>query len=110
MGQTKGIFRSLFDFSFTTFIASRIIKILYVLSIVVMGIISIILIKNGFNFSIRVGMLALFVGAPLVFLLGIIYSRVIFEIIIVLFRIAEHTARIAEQGQRSPSSPSDNSC
>jgi len=104
MGQAKGFFESLFDFSFTSFITSKIIKMLYGLSIAGAALLALVLITAGFNVSAGTGLFTLIFLAPLVFLLGVIYSRVILELVIVLFRISEHAAEIARQTQ-GPSNP-----
>jgi hypothetical protein len=38
------------------------------------------------------GIFALFLGAPLIFLLTVIYSRVFLEMILVIFRMGDHMA------------------
>lgn len=104
MGQAKGFVESLFDFSFTFFVTSKIIKMLYGLSIAGAALLALVLITAGFNVSAGTGLFTLIFLAPLVFFLGVIYSRVILELVIVLFRISEHAAEIARQ-TRGPSNP-----
>jgi len=98
----SGFLESLFDFSFTTFITTKLIKVLYGLWVTVAGLFALALFIDGFRASTGVEGVALFIGAPLVFLLSVIYGRILLELIIVVFRIAEHTAEIAEQGRRLP--------
>jgi hypothetical protein len=100
MEQPKSFFESLFDFSFTALITSKIIKLLYGLSIAAAAIVALFLVIFGFSLSTKVGVLMLFIGAPLFFILSITYSRVFLEIIIVIFRISEHAAEIAAQGRK----------
>lgn len=97
MEQTKSFVESLFDFSFTVFVTSKIIKLLYILSIVGAAIASLFLITLGFTVSTVIGVLMLLIGAPLVFLLCVTYARVFLEIMIVIFRISEHTAQVVEK-------------
>ena len=99
MDQAKGFLESLFDFSFTTFVTSKLIKILYVLSIVCAALGSLFLIVIGFTLSTALGVLMLLIASPLLFLSSVIYARVLLEIMIVIFRISEHTAEIAAQGR-----------
>lgn len=101
----EGFFESLFDMSFTAFVTTRIVKVLYFLLILVAGLGSVFLIISGFSASQGVGFLILFIVAPLFFLITVIYARVILELIIVVFRIAEHAAEIAEQGRRAAQRP-----
>jgi hypothetical protein len=98
MEQPQGFFGSLFDLSFSSFVTTKIIKVLYVLGIIMAGLSSLAV----FISAARNGVPAAIVGlifAPLVFLLGVLYSRVMLEIIIVVFRIAENTGEIARQGR-----------
>lgn len=99
--KKTGFFVALFDFSFTDFVASKIIKFLYGLSIVLIGIGILTFVIFSFGVSPVAGILMLLIVGPLIFILGVIYTRVLLEIIIVIFRIAEHTAKIEEQGRRS---------
>lgn len=96
MNRSNGFFASLFDLSFSSFITTKLIKVLYVLSLVGAGILCLNLILNGFANSVLQGLLMLVVVAPLAFLFFAIYMRVILELIIVVFRIAEHTNEIAK--------------
>lgn len=95
-----GFFQALFDFSFTEFVTSKIIKLLYGLSILFAGIIALTIIIVGFSAHAGAGILALLIFAPLIFLVSVIYSRVLLEIIIVVFRISENTAEIAQNTKR----------
>jgi hypothetical protein len=99
MENSSGFFQSLFDFSFSYFITSKIIKLLYALSICFAGITALSMIIGGFTSSFLTGLLTLLIAAPVVFLLMVIYSRVILEIIMVIFRIAEDAHEIAQQGK-----------
>ena len=82
------------DFSFSRFVSPRMMKFLYALSILFAGLMAVFLIIAGFKASIWFGILALFIGAPLIFLLTVISSRVLLETILIIFRIADHTANI----------------
>ena len=96
MEQGTGFFASLFDFSFTEFITTKLIKFLYGLGMLLGGLMALALIIAGFTQKAIVGILFLILS-PLVFLLYVIAARVWLELIIVVFRIAEHTAEIAKQ-------------
>ncbi len=103
--EQKGFFGSLFDFSFTTFVTSKIIKFLYGLSIVGVALVSLVLIIGSFTASTATGVVMLFIGAPFFFLISVIYARVTLEMIIVIFRISEHVAELAEQRREGSSHP-----
>jgi uncharacterized protein DUF4282 len=98
--QAPGLLSSLFDMSFTTFVTSKLISLLYAMAIAFAALVAAALLVSGFSQGTLVGLLMLIV-APLVFLATIIYARVILEIMIVVFRMAEHLAEIAQQGRRA---------
>ncbi len=81
--------KALFIFSFDGVVTSKIIKFLYGLSILLAGVIGFIFVMVGLYSQTRVGILA-FVCAPLIFLLMVIYSRVLLEMMIAIFRMANH--------------------
>jgi hypothetical protein len=103
MQSPQSFLGSLFDFSFTSFITSKLIKVLYGLLMAIAALYAIFFIIIGFSQGTGLGLFMLIIVAPIVFFLSVIYARVLLELIIVVFRIAEHTSEIAEQGRNSPS-------
>jgi len=97
MNQAASFLDALFDFSFTTFVTSKLVKVLYALSVIGAGLLALVLVMMGFEISQSVGIITLLIVAPLVFFLIVIYVRVLLEVMIVVFRIAEHLAQIAEK-------------
>jgi hypothetical protein len=85
----RGFFSSLFDISFTSFVTTKIIKVLYVLALIGIGLTMLLFIVAGFHESAAVGLLVLLIGAPLGGLLYTIYTRVFLEFIVQVFRITE---------------------
>jgi len=94
-----GFLQTLFDFSFNHFFTPKIIKLLYGLSIFSAGLIAVLFIIFGFSASTAFGIFTLLVGAPLIFLLAVIYSRICLEVMIVIFRIADHLAHKGEKSE-----------
>jgi hypothetical protein len=86
--------RTLFDFSFSQFVGPKIVKFLYGLSILFAVLLALSFIVAGFNASTWLGILALLVGAPLTFLLTVISSRVLLEMVLVIFRMADRMENI----------------
>ncbi len=82
------------DLSFSRFVSRRMMKFLYPISILFAGAMAVFLVIAGFKTSIWFGIFALLIGAPLIFLLMVISSRVLLETILIIFRIADHTANI----------------
>lgn len=89
-------FGSLFDFSFSEFITTRLIRVIYVLGLIMIGIGALIIIAGGFDGGFLSGLMSI-VLAGLVSLLGAMYLRVMMELMIVVFRIAENVAKIADR-------------
>jgi hypothetical protein len=86
--------RTFFDFSFSQFVGPKIVKFLYGLSILFAVLLALSFIIAGFNASSLVGILALLIVAPLTFLLTVMSSRVLFEAVLVIFRMADRVENI----------------
>jgi hypothetical protein len=61
----------------------------------------------GFKVSMGFGIFSLFIGAPLIFLLIVIYSRVLLEMILVIFRMADHMNEIGMVNMEEKSESKD---
>lgn len=94
----RGTVSLLFDLSFSEFITTRIIKVLFIVGIAVAALGALGILISGFAIGLTHGILMLIVS-PIVFLLYVLLVRVWCEIIIVMFRIAENTSRLVEQGK-----------
>ena len=94
--QQRGFFSSLFDISFTSFITSRIIKVIYVLLMIVLVIAVVVLVVQAQNMPSPAPIVAIIV-APIAFFLYLMLIRVQMEILIVIFRISENVRDIAEE-------------
>lgn len=93
----KGFFASLLDTTFTSLVTTRIIRVVYILALVGIGLTALVYVVAAFQVSSAFGVLTLLVLAPLASLLAIVYTRVLLEALIALFRIMENTAVMAEQ-------------
>jgi hypothetical protein len=87
-----GFLHPLVDFSFRRSVTVKMMKFLYILSILCAGLMALFLILVGFETSLWLGLFALLIGAPVVFLLTVIFSRIFLEMILVVFRMADPTA------------------
>lgn len=94
--EGKGFFASLFDLSFSEFITARLIRVLYGIGIVMSGLLALGAVVTGFRRGAVAGILCL-VFCPVLFILYVLLARVWCEMIMVLFRIADNTAKLAEQ-------------
>jgi len=93
--ENKSFFGSLFDFSFQSFITPTIIKILFVIGIILTAIFTIIGIVFSFIAGIAPGILMLILS-PIVFILYVLAVRIYLEILIILFRMQNDIAKLAE--------------
>jgi hypothetical protein len=89
--EPKGFLAALFDVSFTSFVTTRIIKVIYVITLVLIGLGALAFAVAAFSQSAAGGLFVLLIVAPLGALLYVIYARVLLEIVIAIFRIMEHT-------------------
>ncbi|MBF2067122.1 MAG: DUF4282 domain-containing protein [Calothrix sp. C42_A2020_038] len=99
MSKPSNFFAKLFDFSFSQFIALRVVGILYALAIAVLGLVAIIYLVLSFSQGLMPGLITL-IMAPLIFLLYVILIRIGLESMIITFRIADHTRIIAENSEK----------
>jgi len=96
--EAKGFFSSLFDYSFSSFITPKIIKVLYVLLTIAVSLWTLALILISFSASSGLGILMLLVGGPIFFVIAMIYVRVALELAIVFFRIHADVEEINRRG------------
>jgi hypothetical protein len=95
-----GFFRSLFDLSFTSFITTKIIKLVYVVTLAIAALTAVLGVVVAFSEDVTYGVLAL-IGIPFVVLIYIVLARLWLEIVIQVFRITEllrdqnHLQRVA---------------
>ena len=101
--QEKGFFAGLFDFSFETFVALKVIKVLYgiFLAILALGILaglggSVISMVQG---QVLAG-LGILIALPFAALIYLVLGRLYFELIIVAFKIAEDADEIAKNTRK----------
>ena len=87
----------LFDFSFTTFVTARVLRVLYGLYIAMLGLMLFGgLVTGGMAVLHNSVLSGLFLMAitPILTLMGVVSGRIVFECIAVFFRIAEHLGEI----------------
>lgn len=85
----QGFFKSLFDFSFSSFVTPRLVRVLYAISLVVIVLIYLGIALALFGANSGSGLAWLVIGGPIAALLYAIFYRVLFELIVVVFRIYE---------------------
>ena len=89
----EGFLASLFDVEFKSLITTKVIKVLYILSMIVIGLAALALVAAAFANSVAGGLIVLLIVAPLVAVIYLIYVRVLLEIVLAVFRIMETNKR-----------------
>jgi hypothetical protein len=109
MPKTPGLIRTLFDFSFSTFVTIRVVRTAYILGVIGAGLsslgIPLLALARAISRIEPSGVEPIFppllalILSPVIFVLEVIVLRVALETIVVLFRIAENTRQIVVQGE-----------
>ena len=130
MSDSPSFLRALFDVRFRSFVTGRLVPVLYVLTIVgllfLYLVIAVAILKGGGEAAVinssgeletsggggstAFGLLWLFILGPLMLILYTLFYRVVFELLIIIFRIWENTQVLAAAhrpaaGGQSPSGP-----
>lgn len=93
--EDMGFLRSLYDFSFSSFVTTKIIKTLYVIITIVYTLIALLFFIASL-FRGGVGIIFALVVVPLAYILYLALARVGLEVIAVVFRIAEYARDIRD--------------
>ena len=96
----RGFLSALFDFSFTSFVTTRIIKVLYILILVLVSLVALFYTIIAFRLSTGFGLLVLIIGDPLYIIIVMAFWRLLLEAFVVVFRIAEDIHAMRERGGR----------
>jgi hypothetical protein len=98
-------FGDLFDFTFTRFITTKWVKLIFLVMLAVFGlqlvadvIASLAQMFGGDGISMKFVGLLILVASVVVFLVEVLFSRILLEIIVIFFRIEEHARSIANAG------------
>lgn len=96
MTEERGFFEALFDISFTSFVTTRLVKVIYALGIIGAAIVSLWFIGAAVEVGRGGAVVFALVFAPVLFLVAVTLTRLYLELAIVVFRIADHAAEIVE--------------
>lgn len=99
--QIRAVLDLVLDLSFKRFVTPRLVRMLYVLSLLAAAFYAFSYMFSGFAGGTFTGIFQM-VTAPLAFLLYLIVARVTVELILAIFRIADHIAPMSDEpGARS---------
>jgi hypothetical protein len=96
----RGFLASLLDVSFTSMVGTKLVRVLYVLTIIWVGLTALFYIILAFHQSPTLGILVLLVVAPVISLFMLGFARIILEICIGLFQIMANSNELVAQGRR----------
>ena len=83
--EPKGFLGALFDFSFTSFVTPKVVKVLYILIVVVVGLSAVGFALSVLATNVGLGLIVLLVGAPLYFLVVTALYRITLEFFMVIY-------------------------
>jgi hypothetical protein len=92
--ESQGLVSALTDFTFERFVTARLVPVLYGLGLILGAVVAASYMLTALRLGVLVTLMSLVI-VPLGFLLFALYLRVGLEIVIVLFRIEQNTARMA---------------
>jgi hypothetical protein len=95
----RNFFAALFDFSFSSFIGTRVIKVLYVLVVIMTGLGALAFTFSAFKVNATLGLLTLVILDPLYIIIVLALWRLLLEAFIVFFRIGEDIQTLRERGE-----------
>ncbi len=96
----RSLLTSLFDTTFTSLAGTKIVRLLYVLSMILIGLIALFFVIAAFRQSSGLGIVVLFVVAPIFSLFWLIYARLLLELYISVFQIMANSNELVAQGRR----------
>jgi hypothetical protein len=88
----RALFDLVFDFSFREFVTPRLIRVLYALSLIGALLSALAWMFSGFSVGLLSGLFTLVTG-PVAFVLYVLAARVVVELILAVFLIAERARR-----------------
>lgn len=95
MARDNRFFQTLFDFSFSSFITTRIIGLVYAIALFFIGCIMLVIIANSFRNGFLTG-IGFLIIAPLIALIYIMLVRIGLESLIAGIKTAENTTQIVK--------------
>jgi hypothetical protein len=96
--SAKGFVGSLFDFGFTSFVTPKVVKVVYVLIMAGLALVEVAYLIFAFKASPAFGIISLVILCPLSFFIYLALWRILLELFIVVFRIADDIRSIRERG------------
>jgi hypothetical protein len=96
--SAKGFVGSLFDFGFTSFVTPKVVKVVYALIMAGLALAEVGYLIFAFKANAVFGIISLVILCPLSFFVYLALWRILLELFIVVFRIADDIRSIRERG------------
>ena len=97
--ESRNFLNALFDFGFTSFVTPKVVKVLYLLIVIVIGLSALAFTVTMLASNLVLGLIVLLIGAPLYFLVVTALYRITLEFFMVIFRMAEDIRALRERGE-----------
>lgn len=94
--QVRAVLDLVLDFSFKRFVTPKLIRIIYAFSLVAAVLSAAAWVWQGLAAGLTSGMIAL-VTAPVAFLAYLLVARAATELVLAIFKIAEHVQKLEEK-------------
>jgi hypothetical protein len=98
--EAKGFIRSLYDFSFSSFVTLRVIRVLYVLITILYSLAALLVFIGALVRHTPADIVLAFIIVPIGYLIYLTFARIAMEILMVLFNIGKDVRSIRERGER----------
>lgn len=97
--QVRAMMSILTDLSFKRFVTPRLIRLLYLISLIGAVLAALAWMVKGFSVSIAYGCFT-FITGPVAFFIYMLTARVMLEFMLAVFRIAENTEKLRDKIER----------
>ena len=92
-----GFIASLFDFRFNSFVTPRVVRVVYAIGMIIIGLSALGFLLFAFKVSALFGIISLCILCPLYFLLYLALWRIALELIMIIFRIGDDLRSIRDR-------------
>jgi hypothetical protein len=92
--SSKGFLASLFDVGFNSFVTPKVVKAVYVLVMILTALWVLAFAVGAFRLNTVLGIIVLFILCPIFFVVYLALWRIVLELVMVVFRIAEDVRSI----------------
>jgi hypothetical protein len=96
--EGKSFIRSLFDFSFSSFVTLRVIRVLYVLITVLYTLVALAVFISLLAQHTAGSVVGAIIGVPIAYFIYLTIARISLEVLMVIFNIGKDVRRIRERG------------